>query len=130
MFTAVRNNLLSSLAPLRARASCRLLTSPAPKSFNEIPGPKGLPLIGTSLDYRNDKYSIYRVMDKRREKYGSLYREKLIPGFPEQVIVSMPDDIKTVFRSDSDWPNRPEGGEITKKLFKESGMNHIGIISA
>ncbi len=130
MLSAIRK-LLPSMAPLNVRvSSSRMLSTPAPKQFEDIPGPRGYPFIGTALDYRNDKFTMFRVLKKRLEKYGPLYREKMFPGMPEQLVVFMPDDIETVFRSDSIWPNRPEGGEITQKLFRDSGMTEIGIISA
>ena len=112
----------------------RLLSSPvtdgAPKPFQDIPGPKGYPLIGTALDYRNDKYTFHRVIEKRLAKFGPIYREKMFPGLPEQVVVFLPEDVEAVFRSDSEWPNRPEGGEVTQKLLKDSGLTEIGIISS
>ena len=100
------------------------------KQFKDIPGPKGYPLIGTALDYRNDMYTISRVIKKRLDKFGHIYREKIFPGLPEQVVIFDPKDVAAVFRSDSEWPNRPGGGEVNQKLQKESGINTVGVLNA
>ena len=116
----------------------RMLTVPAatpegsgqpPKQFKDIPGPKGYPLIGTALDYRNDKYTMSRVMKRRLDKFGHIYREKVFPGLPEQVVIVDPEDVAAVFRADPEWPNRPVGGEIFQNMLKESGINTAGILT-
>ena len=119
------------------RPSVRTLTVPAaaspeqsPKQFKDIPGPKGYPLIGTALDYRNDKYTMYKVMKRRLDKYGPIYREKVFPGLPEQVVIFDPKDVEAVFRADSEFPNRPEGGEVFQKILKDSGVTTAGVLSA
>ncbi len=125
---SAKNVLSASLAPLRATVPCsRLLTSPAPKPFKDIPGPKGLPLIGTALDYRNDKHTMSKVIKKRIDKYGPIYREAIFPGLPEQVIVHDPKDVETVFRAGGEWPQRPEGGDLFQRLMKESGIHTPGL---
>ena len=96
---------------------------PQAKHFKDIPRPKGYPLIGTALDYRNDKYTMSRVIKRRLDKFGHIYRERIFPGFPEQVVIFDPKDVESVFRSDSEWPQRPEGGDIFKRLLKEADLN-------
>jgi hypothetical protein len=95
-----------------------------PKPFKDIPGPRGYPFIGTALDYAgknaNKMYAIFR---NRHDKYGPIYREKMFPGMPEQVVIFDPDDVETVFRADGEWPNRPEGGEMFKKVRQEAGLD-------
>ena len=88
-----------------------MLTSPAstPKPYEDIPGPKGYPIIGTALDYRNDKSSTSKVIKRRLDKYGPIYWERIFAGFPEQVMVFDPKDIEVVFRADGEWPSRPAG---------------------
>jgi len=55
------------------------------KPFKEIPGPKGLPIIGTLLDYVRDQgegvsgYKRMHVMQQQRiQQFGSIYREKIV----------------------------------------------------
>ena len=99
-------------------------TTGTARPFRDIPGPKGLPFIGTSLEYAksSNKYRMTRVMEQRVAKYGMIYREKIVPTLPEQVVIYNPQDVETVFRADGPWPNRPEGGEIFHKLRKAAKM--------
>lgn len=99
----------------------------SPKPYEYIPGPKGYPFIGTALDYRNDKYTFSKVMKKRFDKYGPIYREKIFPGLPEQVMVWDPKDVETVFRADGEWPNRPEGGDVFDDVLKAAKIDNVGL---
>ena len=94
-----------------------------PKPFKEMPVPKGYPLIGTALDYAGkNMLKLHVVMRKRYDTYGPIYREKMFPGMPEQVVIFDPDDVEKVYRADGEWPNRPEGGEVFMKIRKEAGL--------
>lgn len=95
----------------------------SPKPFKDIPGPRGYPLIGTALDYAGKNANMYTIFRNRYDKYGAIYREKLFPGMPEQIVIFDPDDVETVFRADGEWPNRPEGGEVFKKIREEAGLD-------
>ena len=68
-------------------------------------------------------------MKRRLDKFGRIYRETIFPGLPEQVVIFDPKDVEAVFRADSEWPNRPEGGELFKQLLKESGLTSVGVVS-
>ena len=100
-----------------------------PKPYKDIPGPKGYPFIGTTLDYRNDKYTFSNVMKKRFDKYGPIYREKIFPGLAEQVIICDPSDVETVFRADGEWPNRPVGGDMIGEILKAAKIESAGLLS-
>ncbi|KAI8507297.1 hypothetical protein Bbelb_146770 [Branchiostoma belcheri] len=83
----------------------------AVRPFEEIPGPKGLPFIGTSLDYSPfGRFPIHTKLGhstiERYQTYGKIYREKLGPR-RHTVFVCDPKDIATVFRSDGRFPERP-----------------------
>ena len=101
------------------------------RPFKDIPGPRGLPLIGTALEYAksSNKYRMTQVIEQRVAKYGTIYREKMIPIMPEQVVICNPQDVETVFRADGPWPNRPEGGEIFHKMRKAAKMQGGVLIS-
>lgn len=95
-----------------------------PKPYSEIPGPKGYPLIGTALDYAGKNMSrLHVIIRERYDKFGPIYREKLFPGLPEQVVIFDPNDVEKVFRADGEWPHRPEGGEVFKKVREEAGLD-------
>ena len=99
----------------------RLSESEEAKPYSAIPGPKGYPLIGTALDYGGEnKNNISRVIKQRFDKFGCIYKEKIFPGFPEQVVICDPKDIETVFRADGEWPYRPAGGDVFLKIRKEA----------
>ena len=96
----------------------------SPKPFKEIPSPRGYPFIGTALDYAGKNMDkMHVIMRNRYDEYGPIYREKLFPGMPEQVVIFDPDDVETVFRADGEWPNRPEGGEVFRKVRKEAALD-------
>ncbi|XP_078620448.1 putative cytochrome P450 CYP44 [Branchiostoma floridae x Branchiostoma japonicum] len=82
----------------------------AVRPFDEIPGPRGLPFIGTALDYSPfGRFPIHTKMAnstiERYQTYGKIYREKI--GLRDMVFVCDPKDIETVFRSDGRLPERP-----------------------
>ena len=78
------------------------------KSLSEIPGPKGLPLLGTSLEYARYKEKAHKLFFERVKKYGKIYKEKMMSGYPMMVSVCDARDVETVFRSDGKYPEREE----------------------
>ena len=95
-----------------------------PRPYKDLPGPRGLPFIGTVLDYvqSNNRNKMSRVLQQRVEMYGMTYREKMFPGMPEQVVTCSPKDVETVLRADGPWPYRPTGEGIFRKLRKAADM--------
>ncbi|XP_078701278.1 putative cytochrome P450 CYP44 [Branchiostoma floridae x Branchiostoma belcheri] len=96
----------------------------AVRGFHEIPGPKGLPFIGTALDYTPfGRFPVHTKMAdstiERYKEYGKIYREKIGPQ--EMVFVCDPKDFETVFRSDGKHPVRPvpESVAIYRRLKKK-----------
>jgi ecdysteroid 25-hydroxylase CYP302A1 len=80
------------------------------RPFNEIPGPKSLPLVGSLWNYLPvfGKYDFERLHhngQKKLQEYGPLVREEIVPGV-FLVWVFTPSDIENVFRSEGRYPER------------------------
>ncbi|RDD36292.1 Cytochrome P450 10 [Trichoplax sp. H2] len=78
------------------------------KSMDQIPGPKGLPFIGTLLDYaKNDGWgfkNFFAITEKRRQEYGPIYKETI--GNNRMVVVSTSEDAEKVLRAEGKYPNK------------------------
>ncbi|XP_078583909.1 cholesterol side-chain cleavage enzyme, mitochondrial-like [Branchiostoma floridae x Branchiostoma japonicum] len=76
------------------------------KPFEAIPGPKGLPLVGTALHAAMggwmDKFHLH--MQNRWRQYGSIYKENLGPQ--ELVCMFDPDDVAAVLRAEGRYPRK------------------------
>ncbi|PSN42152.1 hypothetical protein C0J52_18994 [Blattella germanica] len=80
------------------------------RPFEEIPGPKPLPLIGNiwrflpyigtlSTDFSVQFYKLYN-------EFGTIVKLEGIPGRNNMVSLYNPDDIEKVFRNEGPWPRR------------------------
>ncbi|XP_066267300.1 probable cytochrome P450 CYP44 [Branchiostoma lanceolatum] len=102
----------------------------AARPFDEIPGPKGLPLIGTAWDYTPfGRFPVKTNMrDSFRERtrtYGSIYREKLGPL--DLVVISDPKEIGKVFRNEGRYPERLPLMSI--KTYRELKKLPVGLVN-
>ncbi|XP_069674486.1 cytochrome P450 302a1, mitochondrial [Periplaneta americana] len=80
------------------------------RPFNEIPGPKSLPVVGTLWKYLPifGEYSFKKLHVNGYRKlmqYGPLVREEIVPGV-NIVWVFTPSDIEQVFRHEGRYPER------------------------
>ena len=105
----------------------------AAKPFKEIPGPKGLPIIGTLLDYVRDQgegirgYKRMHVMQQQRiQQFGSIYREKIVNY--ETVAISNPDDVQFLFRNEGKHPTRQPVFPLWMK-YKEEREQPLGLFN-
>ncbi|XP_041357475.1 cytochrome P450 10-like [Gigantopelta aegis] len=82
----------------------------AAQPFEAIPGPKGLPIIGTLFDYfkkdglRFDK--MFEAYRQRSLEYGPIYKEKIGPL--QNVVISDPEIYSAVIRAETKTPIRRE----------------------
>ena len=102
------------LAPRRMLRTTSVLYEYHVKSMREIPGPTGLPLLGTTLDYLRLKDKAHTLFFDRVKTYGNIYKEKIFPGVPTTVNICDPADIEVLFRAEGKYPDRNE-----RKFFYE-----------
>ncbi|EDV28482.1 uncharacterized protein TRIADDRAFT_19239 [Trichoplax adhaerens] len=102
---------------------------PNVKSMDQIPGPKGLPFIGTLLEYtRNDGWgfkNFFAMTQKRRREYGPIYKENI--GNNRFVVVSTSQDVEIILRAEGKYPNRnpiAPLAEYRKKRNLSLGVTH------
>ena len=106
----------------------------AAKPFEEIPGPKGLPIVGTLLDYVRDQgegmsgYKRMHVMQQQRiQQFGSIYLEKIV-NF-ETVAISNPDDVQFLFRNEGKYPTRQPVFPLWMK-YKDEREQPLGLFNS
>lgn len=126
LFFQTRNKLARSITTPTSSPSDTL------KPFEEIPGPKPLPLIGNIWryfpligDYRID--TLYENAQLNKKKYGSLVREQITS---RHTILHLfdPDDIIAFHRQDNKHPHRRSHRAILKyrrerpDLYRDGGL--------
>lgn len=78
------------------------------KPFSEIPGPKGLPVVGSLLDaWRGGVFrgQIHQYLENGRKKYGPIFKQEF-GGNHISVNLFDPEDIEGLFRMESEPPMR------------------------
>ncbi|XP_033732089.1 probable cytochrome P450 CYP44 [Pecten maximus] len=96
------------------------------KPFRDIPGPKGLPFIGTLLQYTGPfkKYDIDKyqaVLESRWKLYGSVVKETI--GNRTHVRLFDPDHVQRVYQHEGVWPNIVPILESSRKYRETKGMS-------
>ncbi len=91
---------------LLSDAHNRLQTSePDLRPFKEIPKTKCF--LGVNWEFMKDSKKLVEYVSKQVEQYGTIFRDKPFPGFPELLYVVDPTDIEKVFRvGDKGYPKR------------------------
>ncbi|GFN88099.1 cytochrome p450 10 [Plakobranchus ocellatus] len=100
------------------------------KPFSQMPGPQGLPFIGTLLQYfKKDgpKFNkMFEVQKQRSEEFGPIYKEQI--GNFRTVIVSSPWEYKKLMRAEGKYPNRKPMDPISHyRLARDMGL---GLVTA
>ncbi|XP_070169036.1 cytochrome P450 302a1, mitochondrial [Polyergus mexicanus] len=106
-----------------------------PKPFEDIPGPRSLPVIGTLYKYLPfiGEYSFVKLDMNgllKLKRYGSLVREEIIPG--ESIVwVFRPEDIAKIFKAEAGLhPKRRSHLALLKYRTDRSNIyNNGGLIS-
>lgn len=103
---AIRNNVISGSTVRR---------------ISDLPGPSGLPLIGSALQIRRE--SLHQTLEQWSREYGAPFRFRI--ARQEYVVISDPETIAAVLR------DRPDGFKRRRRLeetARELGFN--GLFSA
>ncbi|EDV25213.1 Cytochrome P450 10 [Trichoplax sp. H2] len=78
------------------------------KPFHQIPGPKGLPIIGDLMTFlRNDSYYLKRphlLLLENTKKYGPIYKQKIFTW--QTVVVTDPNEISKIYSAEGTYPTR------------------------
>ncbi|XP_066267323.1 probable cytochrome P450 49a1 [Branchiostoma lanceolatum] len=120
--------LKTTYRPQSTRAAESAAHEAAARPFDEIPGPKGLPLIGTAWDYTPFgqfplKTNLRGSFRERTKTYGSIYREKIGPM--DLVVISDPKEIGKVFRNEGRYPERLP--LMSVKIYRELKKLPLGV---
>ncbi|KAF7408215.1 hypothetical protein HZH66_002752 [Vespula vulgaris] len=100
-------------------------------SFQDIPGPISLPLIGTLYKYIPliGEYSFTRLYEsgvKKLKHYGPLIREEIVPGV-QIVLVYRPEDIAEIFKAETGlYPERRSHLALLKYRKDRSDIYNTG----
>ncbi|KAK6185568.1 hypothetical protein SNE40_007773 [Patella caerulea] len=103
-------------------------TTTSVKSFSELPGPRGLPIVGTVTEYfrKANKGQMHEVQRKFHRQYGKIFKEKF--GSYDNVSVGDPSLVEEILRAEGKYPHRPpyEAWVLYNELRKRRG----GIMTA
>ena len=90
------------------------------RSFEEMPGPKGLPYFGDVLNYlkTSEFKEQMKALQSDFEKYGPIFK-RTIMGM-KMVLIKDPKDVETVFKADGKYPMRPKEGGTVLELYRQS----------
>uniref|UniRef100_A0AC35GE01 Cytochrome P450 n=1 Tax=Panagrolaimus sp. PS1159 TaxID=55785 RepID=A0AC35GE01_9BILA len=115
----------ASVSTPTINASPSETTSGIIRSFNEIPGPKGIPFLGTLPNYRKrenvENYG--NILLKMYETYGPLVKENIGWGRCYVVHVFDPEDSKVIFQNEGKIPHITPLQETTQMYREMKGMN-------
>lgn len=100
-FAAAASGPRASPSTVRAH---RLGVTSSSKSFEDLPAPKGLPLIGTTLDLirAGGAARVHEYCDRRHKTLGPIYKEKM--GNMECVFIADSGLMQKIYSNEGKYP--------------------------
>ncbi|XP_055325966.1 probable cytochrome P450 49a1, partial [Sitodiplosis mosellana] len=106
------------------------------RPYSEVPGPKGLPLIGNSWRFAPliGQYRIQdldKVMYSLNKQYGKIAKVGGLIGHPDLLFVFDGDEIRNIFKKEETLPHRPSMPSLhhyKSKLRKDFFGDDAGLI--
>ncbi|XP_046585181.1 cytochrome P450 27C1-like [Haliotis rubra] len=104
------------------------LTDASPRSFEDLPGPTGLPVVGTLPEYfrKANKGQMHEVQRRTHKKYGKIFKEPFGPV--TNLSVADPSLVEEILRSEGKYPFRPP--YQSWQLYNEMRNKKGGIMTA
>ncbi|XP_039260048.2 cytochrome P450 CYP12A2-like [Styela clava] len=97
------------------------------RAYSDIPGPRGLPLLGSVLDYTFlgpfSPRQFHKALLSRHSKFGKIFREKFLSE--EFVYISDPSDVEVLIHNEGAAPCRPHIDAIVES--RKQGGYPVGI---
>ena len=90
------------------------------RSFEAMPGPKGLPYFGDLINFLKNSEFKQQIAELKNsfEKYGPVFKRTIVGT--TIVLVQEPRDVEVVFKADGKYPLRPGGGFKAIELYRKS----------
>ncbi|OWF54646.1 probable cytochrome P450 CYP44 [Mizuhopecten yessoensis] len=125
-FVRKRSTYLTSLDSPQAVDRTLSTDYDSAKPFSDIPGPTGLPFIGTLMQYTGPfrKYDIdnyQAVLESRWKEFGPVLRETI--GNRTAVRLFDPDHVQAVYQHEGVWPNIVPILESSRKYRESKDMS-------
>ncbi|XP_069111936.1 cytochrome P450 27C1-like [Argopecten irradians] len=97
------------------------------KTLQDLPGPKGLPVLGTAYEYfrKGNRGQMHKVQTNFHQKYGKFFKEQLGPV--TNVSVADPRLVEEISRKETKLPLRPPYESWV--LYKKMRGQNAGIMS-
>ncbi len=99
------------------------------RSFDEMPGPKGLPYFGDVINYlKNSEFKPQMTaLQNSFEKYGPIFKRTIMGR--TFVCVQDPRNVEIVFKADGRYPVRPKNTVKVQEMYRKSRNLPQGVVT-
>ena len=97
------------------------------RSFEEMPGPKGLPYFGDVINYLKAPgfKELMKALQCDFEKYGPIFKRTVMGR--RIVFIKDPNDVEAVMKADGKYPIRPNQNLKPFEVYLKSRKKPLGI---